>query len=53
GLDDLEREYPPELLSRCLLYHYASAADGEAMRARGHRVARAGEAVELAAPHVP
>ena len=51
GLDDLEREYPPELLSRCLLYHYASAADGEAMRARGHRVARAGDAVELAAPH--
>ena len=53
GVEDLEREYPPELLARCLLYHYASAADGEAMRARGHRVARAGEAVELAAPHVP
>ena len=53
GIEDLEREYPPELLARCLLYHYASAADGEAMRARGHRVARAGEAVELAAPHVP
>jgi ribonuclease BN (tRNA processing enzyme) len=50
GIDDLEREYPPELLSRCLLYHYASLADGEALRARGHRVARAGERVQLAAP---
>ena len=51
GLDDLEREYPAELLSRCLLYHYASAADGEAMRARGHRVAWPGELVALAEPH--
>ena len=25
GIDDLEREYPRELLARCLLYHYASA----------------------------
>lgn len=50
GLDDLEREYPPELLARCLLYHYASAADGEAMRARGHRVARAGDRIVLAEP---
>lgn len=50
GLDDLEREYPRELLARCVLYHYASAADGEAMRARGHRVARAGERVLLSAP---
>ncbi len=40
GIDDLEREYPRELLARCLLYHYASAEDGEALRARGHRVAR-------------
>ena len=42
GIDDLEREYPRELLARCLLYHYASAADGDALAARGHRVARAG-----------
>ena len=27
GIDDLEREYAPELLRRCVLYHYASAAD--------------------------
>jgi hypothetical protein len=38
------------LLARCVLYHYASDADGEAMRARGHRVARAGERVALQAP---
>lgn len=50
GLDELEREYPRELLARCLLYHYASAADGEAMRARGHRVAQAGERVALSEP---
>ena len=50
GLDDLEREYPRGLLSRCVLYHYASDADGEAMRARGHRVARAGERLALREP---
>ena len=50
GIDDLEREYPPELLARCVLYHYASEADGEALRGRGHRVARPGEAFALAAP---
>lgn len=50
GIDELEREYPAELLARCLLYHYASAADGEAMRARGHRVARPGERVPLPPP---
>ncbi|MDQ2702858.1 MAG: MBL fold metallo-hydrolase [Pseudomonadota bacterium] len=50
GLDDLEREYPPELLSRCLLYHYANASDGASMRARGHQVASPGQVVELRAP---
>ena len=50
GLDDLEREYPRELLARCLLYHYASADEGEAMAARGHRVARPGEVVALNEP---
>ncbi len=50
GVDDLEREYPPGILSRCLLYHYASVADGEALAARGHRVGRPGEVVALAAP---
>jgi ribonuclease BN (tRNA processing enzyme) len=50
GIDDLEREYPPALLARCLLYHYASAADGDALRARGHRVGEPGEVVPLRAP---
>ena len=53
GIDDLEREYPPGLLARCLLYHYASAADGDALAARGHRVARPGEVVALADPVAP
>ena len=48
GIEDLEREYPVELLSRCRLYHYASEADGAALEARGHRIARAGELVPLA-----
>lgn len=50
GLDDLEREYPAELLARCLLYHYAGASDASAMSARGHRVARPGEVLALRAP---
>lgn len=50
GIDDLEREYPRELLQRCVLYHYASAADGDALAARGYRVARPGEVMPLAAP---
>ena len=50
GIDDLEREYPPELLARCLLYHYGGAAEGEALATRGHRVARPGEVVALREP---
>ncbi|MEN1943895.1 MBL fold metallo-hydrolase [Luteimonas sp. MJ293] len=50
GLDELEREYPPELLERCVLYHYASGADGDAMRARGYRVAAPGDLLTLQAP---
>ncbi|GAB2513482.1 MBL fold metallo-hydrolase [Lysobacter humi (ex Lee et al. 2017)] len=53
GIDDLEREYPPELLARCVLYHYASRADGEALAARGHRVGRPGERIALAPPTAP
>ena len=47
GIDDLEREYPAELLRRCILYHYASAEDGRALAARGYRVALPGEVVAL------
>ncbi|HEX5755265.1 MAG TPA: MBL fold metallo-hydrolase [Arenimonas sp.] len=50
GIEDLEREYPRELLARCVLYHYASHADGAELRRRGHRVAVAGECIALAAP---
>ena len=50
GIDDLEREYPPTLLARCVLYHYASAEDGEALRARGHRIATPGEGIALSPP---
>jgi hypothetical protein len=50
GVDDLEREYPRELLARCVLYHYASPADGETLRARGHRVADPGELLALSEP---
>jgi hypothetical protein len=53
GIEDLEREYPRELLSRCLFYHYGSGDDAAAMRARAHRVADAGEVVALAEPTGP
>lgn len=48
GIEDLEREYPRDLLDRCLLYHYASREDGERLSARGYRVARPGDVVALA-----
>ena len=51
GIADLEREYPRELLGRCVLYHYASAEDGEALRARGYRIAHPGECIALAEPN--
>jgi ribonuclease BN (tRNA processing enzyme) len=50
GLDDVEREYPEALRRRLVLYHYGSEADAAAMRARGYRVADAGERIALAAP---
>ena len=55
GLDDVEREYPVELRSRLVLYHYGSASDGVTMAARGYRVAKPGERIALkfagGAPH--
>jgi len=53
GIEDLEREYPREWLARCLFYHYASAADGATLQARGYRVARPQHVEPLAAPTVP
>ena len=53
GIDDLEREYPAGLLARCVLYHYACEADGQALRAQSHRVASAGDVLTLASPIAP
>lgn len=50
GLEDLEREYPPELLRRLMLYHYASESDAVTMESQGFRVARRGDAPLLAEP---
>jgi ribonuclease BN (tRNA processing enzyme) len=50
GVDDLEREYPQALRQRMILYHYSSADEAAALRARGYRVAARGERVDLGAP---
>jgi phosphoribosyl 1,2-cyclic phosphodiesterase len=50
GIDDLQREYPDELLKRCVLYHYASATDAKVMADRGFRIALPGELLVLAEP---
>lgn len=50
GLDDLEREYPPELRERLVLYHYGSAEEAGVLRAGGYKVADPGEAIPLPAP---
>ena len=47
GIEDLEREYPAALLQRCVLYHYASAEEGDVLAARGYHVARSGEVLAL------
>lgn len=53
GVDDLEREYPAGLRERMTLYHYGSAEDGEALVARGYRIARPGDRVALPEPQPP
>ena len=40
----------PWLLERLVLYHYASAADGDALAARGYRVGRPGQVIALNDP---
>lgn len=50
GVEDIEREYPPELRARLVLYHYGSREDGQALAGRGFRVAQPGEALALAPP---
>lgn len=50
GVDDLEREYTKRQQAQMLLYHYGSAGDGEALVARGYRVAQRDQRVSLHDP---
>jgi phosphoribosyl 1,2-cyclic phosphodiesterase len=50
GVDDLEREYPRAVRDRIVAYHYGSVADGDAIAARGFRVARRGDRIALPEP---
>lgn len=50
GIDDLEREYPRDLLDRCLLYHYGGVVEGEQLVARGYRVAHPDDVIALDIP---
>ncbi|GAA4780432.1 MBL fold metallo-hydrolase [Lysobacter hankyongensis] len=50
GIEDLEREYPDDLLARCVLYHYVGVVEGQTLKARGYRVADPGECLALAEP---
>lgn len=53
GADDLMREYAADLRARLVLYHYGSAADGQALAARGFRIAAGGQRIDLAPPLAP
>lgn len=50
GIEDLEREYSTDVLSRCHLYHYGSEAEVDALRARGMKVLTSGEVLTIASP---
>jgi len=50
GIDDVEREYADDVRARLVLYHYGSRADGDALAARGYRIAKAGDRLTLADP---
>jgi hypothetical protein len=52
GIEDLEREYAPALLARCVLYHHASAAEAQALVGRGHHVAFPGQVLALSDPRL-
>ncbi len=52
GIDDLEREYPADLLARLHLYHYGSAADGAELAMRGYRVLAPAQDLPLDGPLV-
>jgi len=50
GLDDLEREYAPDVRARLVLYHYGSVDDAAAIAARGYRAAAPAQLLELPSP---
>ena len=50
GVDDLDREYRADVRERMIVYHYGSAADGEAIARRGYRIARRGDRIDLPEP---
>ena len=50
GVEDLEREYDAATRARMVVYHYGSVADGQALGARGLRVALPGQVWPLAEP---
>jgi ribonuclease BN (tRNA processing enzyme) len=47
GVDDLEREYPPETKARMWLYHQHDPGEQNALRARGWRVLDADASIAL------
>jgi ribonuclease BN (tRNA processing enzyme) len=49
GVDDLEREYLPEIKARMYLYHQHDAAEQSALRARGWRVLEPDSCITLGA----
>jgi ribonuclease BN (tRNA processing enzyme) len=53
GIDDIDREYPASLRSRMVLYHYGSIEDGQALKARGYRIAGTGDRLAIGEPSPP
>ncbi|NKC10933.1 MAG: hypothetical protein GKR94_01625 [Gammaproteobacteria bacterium] len=47
GIDELLREYPPELVARMIAYHYESAGSAEQLAERGADVATPGQVFNL------
>lgn len=50
GMDDLEREYGPDIRARLILYHYGSRDEAAHMRAAGWAVADQGQRLALRDP---
>ena len=50
GNKPVAREYAHETRSRMRLYHYGGVADGQALAARGYRIAQRGERIALPPP---